>query len=305
MFRMPVCVLAAALALPAAALATLAAVLAVLAAAPTLPAAAQAQQPTPVIGNFGGGALLTAPASPFSPGTMVIGLRAGGGPTVRITATVAGRCASGSFAAEPTVAADGTFSASGEVRQRSIRTRYELQGTLSERPSGMVTARFKRSVGERTTDCSAQNIRWEAREAPGGFGEPAAVTPDATLFGTTAQRHKGARRGIVLRISPDGRAISRAVYAVTLRCTGDVRSLTYDLPRDDLAIGADGRFSDRESGRRRTKTAILRYVERFAGNAGSTGAEGFLSSTVTIRRRSTGRRIARCRSGGVRWSATY
>jgi hypothetical protein len=273
-----------------------------------LPAAAAAQEgapaPAPVVGNFGGGAVAAPPASPFSAGNMVIGLRAGGGLRLRITATIVAACASGTFDTVATVAEDGTFSAAGSSRQSNTRASYAISGTLTATPSGTATAHFKRTVNDRTRRCSTEGVRWEARRPLGGFGELAAVAPGALLLGTVGQREGGARRGIALRVSDDGKLLRRAIYGVALRCSHDTRSVTFDLPRDDLAIAADGRVGDRESGRRRTRTTILSYVERFGATLGSDGAEGFFSVNVTVRRRSSGRRLSRCRSGVVRWSAT-
>ncbi|MEJ7796863.1 MAG: hypothetical protein WKF48_00325 [Solirubrobacteraceae bacterium] len=269
------------------------------------PAVAAAQMTAPVVGNFGGGAVTTPPASPFAAGSMVVGLRATGAATIRVSATIVARCASASFSATPAVAADGSFVATGAVRQGNVRMSYELHGTLSATPSGTATASMRRTVGGRTRRCSARGVAWEVRRPFGGFGVPAAAAPGGLLLGITGQRQRGVRRGIALRVSPDGRALSRAIYGVTLRCTGDVRSVTFDLPRDDLAIAPDGRVSDRESTSRRTKATIVSSVERFGATVGSDGAEGFLSATLTVRRRSTGRRISRCRSGTVRWSASY
>lgn len=269
-----------------------------------LPAGAGAQDTAPVVGNFGGGAVVGPPASPFSAGNMVIGLRAGGDATVRITATIAAACASGTVDAVAPVAADGTFSVSGAARQANVHTNYVLTGTLTATPSGTATAHFKRTVDGRTRRCSARDVQWQARRPLGGFGDAPAVAPQATLLGTTGQREGGVRRGIVLRVADDGHAIERAVYGVTLRCTGDVRSPTFDFPRDAVAIDAAGQLGDRESGTRRAKTTITRYVERFGGTVGSAGGEGFFSVKLTIRRRSTGRRITACRSGEVRWAVT-
>jgi hypothetical protein len=105
-------------------------------------------------------------------------------------------------------------------------------------------------------------------------------------------------------VSADGRSVSRAIFGVRLTCSGAGTSLTFDLPRSDLPIGPDGRVSDRESGRRKTETSIFKYVERFAATLGSTGATGMFSVELTVRRRATGKRVTRCRSGIVRWSAS-
>lgn len=283
-------------------------VLAAVAAVIALPASAAAQTgapaPSPIVGNFGGGAIAAPPASPFSEGNMVIGLRADGGGRVRITATIVAACASGTYDAVATVAADGTFSATGSSRQANTRASYAISGTLTDTPSGTASAHFKRTVSDRTRRCSAKDVHWEARRALGGFGDPATIVPGALLVGTVGQREGGARRGIALRVSPDAKTVQRAIYGVTLRCSHDTRSVTFDLPKDDLTIGADGRVSSRESGRRRTKTIVYSYVERFGATLGSTGAEGFFSVKLSVRRRSTGRRISSCRSGVVRFAAS-
>ena len=90
-----------------------------------------------------------------------------------------------------------------------------------------------------------------------------------------------------------------------MSCSRAGTSPTFDLPRGDLAIGPDGRVSDREEGTVRTETAILKYVERFAATIGSAGAQGMFSVELTVRRRATGKRVTRCRTGVVRWTASY
>lgn len=253
-----------------------------------------------VTGDFGGGALRTL-GSPLGGGNMVIGLSSADGSTVQVSATVVAGCASGTFTATAPVAADGTFSAFGTVRQASVRTSYALRGTLTELPAGTLTARFER--GDRR--CSAMGVQWEARRAATTVGVPANVGPYATLRGPTEQRHGGAPRGIVLRIAADGGRISRALYGVTMRCSDGSTSPTFDLPRDRLEILADGRVSDREDATRRTRATITRYIERFAATLGSEGAEGMFSAELSVRDRRTGKRRIRCRSGIVRWSASY
>lgn len=268
------------------------------------PTVAWAQQPVRVAVDLGGGAVLAPRASPFAQGSMVVALRTdGSSPNVQIHATMIGRCASGTFDTTVPVAADGTFSAFGSVRQAATRMRYELRGgLLAGAATGTATARFERAVGKRTRSCSARDVRWEARRAPAAFGTGALVPPGASLYGLSDQARP---RGVVLRVSDDGRKLSRALYGVTLRCTGDYASPAFDLPRDNLAILPDGRVSDREDGTRRTTTSVLKYTERFAATLGSDGALGMFSVELTVRARRTGKRITRCRSGVVRWSAAY
>ena len=276
---------------------------AALGAALWLAPAALAQQ---VAGEFGGGAVSPSSAPALEQGNMAIGLRSADGTSVQVTATMVGRCASGTFAATVPVAADGTFRATGAVIQARTTTRYDLRGVLSERPTGTVTARFRRETTRRTRTCSSLDVVWEARRPSGGFGVAAATPPGGLLFGASAQRDPGGTPlGIAVRVSADGRSLSRAVYAVRMRCSNAGTSPTFDLPRDNLPIMPDGRVSDRESGTVKTQTSILKYVERFAATLGSAGADGMFSVELSVRRRATGKRITRCRSGVVRWSATY
>ncbi len=266
---------------------------------------AAAQQ---VTGEFGGGAVSQPPAPAHESGNMVIGLRSADGVTVQIVATMVGHCASGSFSASVPVAADGSFAATGAVRQARTSTRYELRGVLTERPSGTATARFERETATNTRTCSALDVVWEARRPPaaGVFGMAAAIPPGGgLLLGTTNQLDNGVPRGIALRIAPDGRSLSRAIYGVRMSCTGAGTSPTFDLPRDNLPIGPDGRVSDSEQGTVRTQTSILKYVEQFAGTLGSAGGEGVFTVELSVRRRSTGKRVTLCRSGEVRWAASY
>ena len=265
------------------------------------PAAAGAQG-GPTSGDFGGGSVVPPPASPFASGSMVLSLRADGGSNVRIDATLVGSCASGTFTATAPIGADGTFSAFGTVRQAATRMRFELRGTLSETPTGTATARFQRTVANSTRRCSAESVRWDARRRSAGAGATPGVRPATTLFGLSDEPRP---RGLVLRVAPDGRTLGRALYGVNLRCSGNVSSPTFDLPRDDLVILPDGRVSDRETGTRRTTTSILKYVERFAATLGSAGGEGMYSVELTVRNRRTGKRLTSCRSGIVRWSASY
>ena len=264
--------------------------------------AASAQQRT---GEFGGGAVTTPPAPALGTGSMVIGLRSTDGTTVQITATIVGRCASGTFTTTAPVAADGSFSVTGAVRQARTTTRYELRGVMSPTPSGTAAARFERTTKARTQRCSAVDVVWEARGPGGGFGDPAAVVPGALLLGMTAQRDgAGVPGAIALRTSPDGRFVSRAIYGVRMSCSGAGVSTTFDLPRHDLPIGPGGQVGDVEAGTVETDASILKYVERFSATVGSAGATGVFSVQLSVRRRATGKRVTLCRSGDVPWSAS-
>jgi hypothetical protein len=265
---------------------------------------AAAQQAT---GEFGGGAVSRSSEPPFEAGNMAIGLRTSAdGASVQVDATIVGRCASGTFTATAPVAADGSFRATGAVRQARTITRYELRGVLSNTPAGTLTASFERATNKGNRRCSARDVVWDARRPAAGFGDTTAIPPGGLLFGSSAQRDRdGTPLGVALRLSADGRSLSRAFYGVRSSCSNAGTSPTFDLPHDDLAIGPDGRVSDREEGTVRTQTSILKYVERFAATVGSAGAEGMYSVELSLRRRATGKRVTRCRSGVVRWSASY
>lgn len=286
------------------------AVCAVLATAGTAAATAQEPAPAPapvpatVTGNFGGGAVSAPPVDPFGAGSFVIGLRASPGPRLQISATIVGPCAAGSFTAIARVAEDGSFVASGASRQDDVRTVYGITGTLSETPSGTASGSFTRDLGGgRSARCRSGIVRWSARRPLGDLGTPAAAPGGALLYGTTNQRLGAARRGIVLRVSEDATKLDRALYGVMLRCSNGT-SPGFDLPRDALAIAADGSFADRQQGSERTKTTVVRYDERFAGTIGSTAAQGAMSVYVRYSDRRSGRTLVRCSSGPVSWTAT-
>lgn len=267
-------------------------------------AGAAAQEPVAPVGDFGGGAVPAPPVDAFGAGTFVIGLRAAAGPKLRISATIVGPCAAGSFRATASVAADGTFSASGASREDDVRTEYRVTGVRSPTPSGTASARFTRDVGGgRSARCSSGVVEWSARRPLVEIGMPAAPPGSAVLYGTTSQRLGAARRGIVLRVSEDGTQLGRALYGVTLRCSNGT-SPGFDLPRDGLTIGPDGSFDDREQGTERGPSKIIRYDERFSGTIGSSGAQGTLSASVRITDRRSGRELVTCRSGPVSWSAS-
>lgn len=266
-------------------------------------AGAGAQEPVPVVGNFGGGAVSTPPVDAFGAGTLVIGLRASRGPKLQISATMVGPCAAGSFTVTARVAGDGTFTASGASRHNDVRTVYGVTGTLSPAPSGTASASFTRDAGGgRSVRCRSGTVQWSARRPLGDIGMPAVPPGGAVLYGTTSQRLGAARRGIVLRVSEDGAHLGRALYGVTLRCSNGM-SPGFDLPRDGLTIGPDGSFSDREQGTEHDATTIVRYDERFSGTIGGTGAQGTLSASVRFIDRRSGRLLVSCTSGPVSWSA--
>ena len=278
--------------------------LAALAALAVAGANATAQDLAGPVGNYGGGAVVAPPRSIYSAGNMLIGLRASGG-ALRMNVAMTLSCSvDATFAARATPAADGSFSARGSARRRGgIRTRWSIRGTIAgAAASGSATARTTVTRGGRTRACPTSRVKWSARRAGGDLGLPP-PPPKERYFGTTSQRLNGPRRAITLRISSDATKLARALYEVTVRCGSETITDTYDAPKRNLAIGADGRVRDIERFTFRNGRTIYRSVERFSATIGAAGASGTFSTTARITDRRTGRTLVRCRSGSVRWTA--
>ena len=145
-------------------------------------------------------------------------------------------------------------------------------------------------------------MSWSARRSTGELGG-AGAAPGVAMYGTTAQRLDGARRAIVLRVSPDGAKLERALYDVTLKCPRATDTDVHDAPLRNLAIAADGTFTDVERFRYRDRRTIQYDTERFSGQIGSAGANGTFSVVSRLANRATGRTIGTCRSGTVAWTA--
>jgi hypothetical protein len=277
--------------------------LAALAALVVAGANATAQDATPAVGNYGGGAVVAPPRSVYSAGNMLIGLRVSAG-RLKMNVTVTLSCSvDAAFTARATVAADGSFSARGSARDGAARTRWSISGTIAgAAASGTATARTTLSADGRTRRCPASTVRWAARRATGDSGAPP-PPPKERYFGTTSQRLDGPRRAVALRISSDGTKLARALYDVTVRCDGETVSDTYDAPKRNLTIAADGKVRNVERFTFRNRATTYRSVERFTATIGAAGATGTFSTTARISDRSSGRTIRRCSSGTVRWIA--
>jgi len=281
-------------------------------AALALAAPALAQAPAPAIGNFGGGFVLAPPKDPLGAGNAVLGMRATAGGKLRIEATIPGRCGGGTFPAKAKVAADGRFVARGTSRRRPepglrVETTYRVAGMLTASGVDQGTARATTEVRERgreTVRCQSGTVPFKARRprAELGIGTPGAA-PNARYYGITSEKRNGQRRGIVLRVSDGGAILTRALYAVTLRCGKLVFPDVLDTPRRSLTIDAQGRVKDRVRGTDRTARTVTRYDERFSGTLGSTGAKGTLSITERTSSRKTGKLLETCRTGSIKWTA--
>ncbi len=272
-------------------------------------ATAVAQAPGTPRGNFGGGALVAPPKDLFGAGNAIVGLRALGGRRLQIEATVRARCAGGDIAAEAKIDEDGAFAAHGSGTQepdpgRRIRTSYRLAGAFPEANvvEGTVSATLRVTAGGRTKTCKTGKVAFSARRPVGGLGRRG-VAKRARYFGVTTQRGVGPRRAIVLRVSGDGRRVSRALFGEHVRCSDDSRAIGIEAPRTNLRISRTGRVSDRE---RYTidNGATKTYVDdRFTAVLGRRGAKGTLSLSDRTIDKLTGNVLRSCTSGTVKWVA--
>jgi hypothetical protein len=271
-------------------------------------AAALAQDPAST-GNYGGGTIVDPPTSPYGPGNMNISLRATGNGKVQILAEMGAKCGVATIKANATLAPGGAFSASGIAKQRvdrrRFRARYTITGTMAgANASGAASAKATaKAPGRRAVTCKTGTVAWGARRASGVIGTPGAAPPTARMYGNTAQRVGSRRHAIVLRISADGKRLTRALYTVNIRC-GRQTSVDRDTARRNLPISANGKVSDVERFSfkldRRTR---LRTTERFTADIGSAGATGAFSIKARYIDIPSGRAFVHCRTGTVKWSA--
>lgn len=271
--------------------------------------AAIAQAPERPRGNFGGGALVAPPKDLFGAGNAVIALRALGERKLEIEASVRARCTGGDISAAVKIAADGTFSAAGTATQspgpgEKVRTKYRISGAFTSRTAaeGTISATLAKSAAGRTARCRTGKVTFSARRPDGKLGKRGAKGR-ARYFGTTAQRGVGPRRPIVLRISGDGRLISRALFGEQVRCSDGTRASGIEAPSTNIKIGRTGRVKDREkytidNGATRT------YVEdSFTAVIGHRGAKGTFSLSDRTVDKASGNIIQTCRSGAIKWTA--
>ncbi len=271
--------------------------------------AATAQAPERPSGNFGGGALVAPPKDLFGAGNAVIALRALDERKLEIEATVRGKCTGGDISAAAKVAADGTFSAEGTASQQpnsdeKITTKYTIAGafTSASAVEGTLSATLTKSAEGRTARCRTGRVAFGARRPDGEIGTRGAEGR-ARYYGTTAQRGVGPRRPIVLRISGNGKLISRALFGEQVTCSDDTRSIGIEAPSTNIAIGRNGRVKDREkytidNGATRT------YVDdSFTAVIGRRGAKGTFSLSDRTVDKASGNIIQTCESGKVRWTA--
>lgn len=271
--------------------------------------AATAEAPELPRGNFGGGALVAPPKDLFGAGNAIVGLRLLDRRRLEIEATVRGKCSGGDITATAKVAEDGTFTAEGRTTQEPNRnekatTTYKLSGAFKGRSTveGTVSATLRRSANGRTQRCRTGKVAFAARRPNGEVGKRGAARR-ARYYGVTTQRGVGPRRPIVLRVSADGKRISRALFGEQVKCSDGTRVIGIEAPSTNLPIGRNGRVSDREkytidNGATRT------YVEdRFRAVVGRAGAKGTFSLSDRTIDKASGNIIQTCSSGEVKWMA--
>lgn len=271
--------------------------------------AATAQAPERPTGNFGGGALVAPPKDLFGAGNAVIGLRALDDRRLEVEATVRAKCTGGDITASMKIARDGTFSAEGSATQEPARnekvtTTYKLAGafTSANAVEGTISATLRRSLEGRRETCRTGRVAFGARRPRGELGKRGAVRR-ARYYGTTQQRGVGPRRPIVLRISGDGRLVSRALFGEQVRCSDGTRSIGIEGPSTNLTISRTGRVSDRERYTIDNGDTRTHVEDSFTGVFGRRGAKGTFSLSDRTVDKATGNIIQTCRSGEVRWTA--
>jgi hypothetical protein len=275
-----------------------------------LAAPAPAQAPAPPRGNFGGGALAAPPRDIFGVGNAIVGLRALPQRRLEIEATVRAGCAGGDISATAKIAPDGAFEATGTETQEPsptvrIATKYALSGrfTAADAAEGTISATIERSVEGRTARCRTGTVDFAVRRPTTAVGAPGAPRA-ARYYGTTSQRGVGPNRPIVLRISADGRRISRALFGESVRCSDGKLSIGVDAPRTNAPIDARGRVRDHEHFDLTQGETVVHVDDHFTAQLGATGARGTLALSDRTTDRASGRTIQTCKSATVRWRAS-
>ena len=271
--------------------------------------AATAQAPERPRGNFGGGALVAPPKDLFGAGNAVIALRALDKRRLEIEATVRAKCTGGDITARVKIAADGTFEARGTATQEpapneKVSTTYKLAGafTSARAVQGTISATLRRSVEGRRRTCRTGKVGFEARRPGRELGKRGAARR-ARYYGTTAQRGVGPRRPIVLRVSGDGRRISRALFGEQVRCSDGTRSIGIEGPSTNLTISRTGRVRDRERYTIDSGATRTHVEDTFTAVLGRKGAKGTFSLSDRTIDKATGNVVQSCRSGEVKWTA--
>jgi hypothetical protein len=270
---------------------------------------AVAEAPAAPRGNFGGGALVAPPKDLFGACNAIIGLRALDERRLEIEATVRARCTGGDITADVKIADDGSFHAADTVTQEpspneKVTTKYTLEGmfTSAGAVEGTLSATLDRSADGKKESCKTGTVKFGARKSSGAIGERGAEGR-TRYYGTTAQRGVGPRRPIVLRISGDGKRISRALFGYQVTCSDGTRSIGIEAPRTEITIGKTGRVKDRDNGKVDNGATQTNYDDHFEAVIGRKGAKGTLSLSDKTIDKVTGNIIQSCESGEIKWTA--
>jgi hypothetical protein len=278
-------------------------------AAVSLAVSAVAQAPGPPRGNFGGGALVSPPAGIFGAGNAIVALRALPERELEIEATVRARCAGGNITAATKIAADGSFAVNGTATQdpspaETIKTTYKLSGKFTGpgAAEGTITATIVRSLEGAETTCRSGTVAFAVRRATSGLGTPGAP-PAARYYGTTSQRGGGPNRPIVLRISADGRRVTRALFGESVKCSDGRLATGIEAPRTNISLDARGRVTDHERFDITEGETVTHVNDHFTAELGSRGARGTFSLSDRTADRASNTTIQTCKSGTIHWRA--
>jgi hypothetical protein len=285
-------------------------VIATLAAA-TLAAPAVAEAPLSPRGNFGGGALVSPPRDIFGAGNAVVALRALPERRLEIEATVRARCAGGDITAATKMAADGSFAKKGTVTQQpdpltKVVTTYEMSGrfTTEQAAEGTISATIARSVEGRETTCKTGKVDFGVRRPVTGVGR-AGAPKAARYYGTTTQKSAGGpNRPIVVRVAADGRRITRALFAYSVKCSDDTVAIGVEAPRTNIRIDSRGRVTDRDRSTEAEGETVVHIDDGFTAELGAKGARGTFALSDRTTDRASGRTIQTCKTGTIRWRAS-
>lgn len=286
--------------------------LAVAAGALAAPAAAQAPAPPPA-GDFGGGAIKVPLGAVVGKGNLMLSFRSGGDGSVRMFATIRGRCVGATVRRTLSLAPDGSFTATGRVsrrftigRGRGI-ARYTISGRLgADGGSGTATARLtRREPGRKAERCRSGNVPWTVRPAADAAAAPAPAPGGARLHGFTSQEDAGAREALVLQVAGSGRRIDGVLFGYEVSCRRNrikIDHSTFNVGRR-IKVRADGSFRSVDKYRIQYADLVERGTTTFRGRFTAAGARGTISSVARYTRRRTNQGVDRCSTGKVTWSA--
>ena len=181
-----------------------------------------------------------------------------------------------------------------------------MSGTFSSEQAaeGTISATIERSVEGRKTSCKTGKVDFGARRPVTGVGKAGAVKA-TRYYGTTTQKSAGGpNRPIVLRVSADGRRITRALFAYSVKCSDDTVAIGVEAPRTNIRIDSRGRVSDRDQSTQTEGETVVHIDDRFTGELGARGARGTFALSDRTTDRASGRTIQTCKTGTIRWRAS-